>query len=84
MLDARWSSFFATGDEKYVLPILVVASSEKPTANDMGYATAQWSLKSVINKHPKVAEIKDRFYKNATQSQRKALDELFKVAKTGQ
>lgn len=81
-LDARWGSFFATGEEKYVRPILLLASSsEKLNAVDLTRFSAQWSLKSICRDHKKVCEIKDSFYKTASKEQKKILDELFQEKK---
>jgi len=81
-MGARRGSFFATGEEKYVFPILLLASSpEKANTVDLARFSARWSLKSICREHKKVSALKDRFYKEATKEQKKVLDELFRKRK---
>lgn len=78
-LDMCWGAFFATGEAKYVLPVIrCAAQPDKPGLIDLSQQSARWSLKSLGDDHQKIREIKDAFYKTATPEQRKSLDDLFK------
>jgi hypothetical protein len=78
-LDMCWSAFFATGDKKYVLPVIrCAAKPRQPGVFDITQASAMWSLKSLCQSQKKVAEIKDEFYKSARPEEQATLDELFK------
>jgi hypothetical protein len=45
---------------------------------DVTRGAAQWSLASLCERHPKLVEIKDGYYKTASEEERKVLDGIFK------
>lgn len=59
VLDLLWAAFMATGEAKYVLPILTALSEVEATDPDRQLVgeTAQWSLQTNASKHPKVRAI---------------------------
>ena len=78
-LDMCWGAFFATGEAAYALPVIRCAvRPAKEGVADLTRQAARWSLKALCATHPRLREIRDRFYETAAPQERRSLDELFK------
>jgi|SRR5208282_113733 hypothetical protein len=83
-LDMLWGSFFATGDEQYVLRIISavpLAKTEGDVTKMLIGGAARWSLTSNAVQHPKVMEICEAELKRLPDDQKPALQEVIKTAR---
>lgn len=77
-LDGCWGSFFATGEPAYVLTVIRRAVLPKAgTQVEPVRFAARWSLRSLCEQQKRIMEIKDEFYAQATDADKKEIDAIF-------
>jgi len=83
-LDMLWGSFFATGDEKYVVRIisaLPLAKTEGDVQKKLIGGAARWSLTANAISQPRVMEICEAELKRLPDDQKPGLQEVIKTAR---